>query len=100
MEVPTTKEIKKKHSSRPVAGAEMGSWVERTRGKVGACGPREEVDCGMGQARLQLADPTRWWLADPAVPHSRLDKPGGTAGEGSRPCNPGLQQRGNKASNL
>ena len=27
----TTKEIKKKHSSRPVGGAEMGSQVERSR---------------------------------------------------------------------
>ena len=38
----TTKELKKKHSSRPVGGAEMGSRVERTHGKVvagGADGP-------------------------------------------------------------
>ena len=31
---PTTKELKKKHSSRPVGGAEMGSRVERTHGKM------------------------------------------------------------------
>ena len=49
------------------------------------------VDCGTEQARLQLADPTRWWLADPAAPHSHIDKPGGTAGEQSRLSNPGLQ---------
>ena len=36
---PTTKELKKKHSSRPVGGAEMGSRVERTRSKVAAGGP-------------------------------------------------------------
>ena len=35
---PTTKELKKKHSSRPVGGAEMGSWVERTCGKAEAGG--------------------------------------------------------------
>ena len=41
---------------------------------------------------LQLADPTRWWLADPAAPHLHIDKPGGTAGEPSRPWNPGPQR--------
>ena len=35
----TTKELKKKHSSRLVGGAEMGSWVERTCGKVADGGP-------------------------------------------------------------
>ena len=30
----TTKELKKKHSSRLVGGVEMGSWAERTCGKV------------------------------------------------------------------
>ena len=30
----TTKELKEKHSSRPVGGAEMGSQVERTHSKV------------------------------------------------------------------
>ena len=58
----------------------MGSRAERTRGKVAAGGPSEVADCGTGQARLQLADPTRWWLADPAAPHLHMDKPGGTAG--------------------
>ena len=88
---PTTKEIKKKHSSRPVGGKETGSRVERTRGKAAAGRPREVVDCGTGQARLQLADPTRWWLADPAAPHSHINKLGGTAEERSRPRNTGLQ---------
>ena len=36
---PTTKEVKKKHSSRPVGGAEMGNGVERTHGKVAAGRP-------------------------------------------------------------
>ena len=63
---PTTKEFKKKHSSRQVAGAEMGSQgrVERTRSKAVAGGP--------------------------AVPHSHIDKPGGTTGVRDRPHNPGF----------
>ena len=44
----------------------------------------------LGQAVQQLADPTRWWLADPVAPHSPIDKPGGTAGERNRSCNPGF----------
>ena len=58
----------------------MGRRVERTGGKAAAGGPSGVADCGMGQARLQLADPTRWWLADPAAPHSRIDKRGGRRG--------------------
>ena len=69
----------------------MGSQVERTHRKAAAGGPPEVADCGVGQARLQLADPTRWWLTDPAAPHSRGDRPGGTAEERSRLRNPGLQ---------
>ena len=63
---PTTKELKKKHSSRLVGGAEMGSWAESTRGKAG----------GMGQARWWLADSVRWQTADWVVPHLRADKLG------------------------
>ena len=44
---PTTKDLKEKHSSRLVGGAETGGQAERTQGKVAAGGP--------GQARLQLA---------------------------------------------
>ena len=69
----------------------MGSLVERTHDKAVAGRSSEVVDCGTGQSRLQLADHTRWWLADPAAPHSRTDKLEGTAGERSRPRNPGLQ---------
>ena len=70
--IPTTKELKKKHSSRLVGGAEMGSWAESTRGKAG----------GMGQAR--------WWLEDQVgeaaagrlvVSHTYTDKLGVTTGE-------------------
>ena len=63
---PTTKELKKKHSSRLVDGVETGSGVDRTHGKAAAGwktgvgkaaagGPDEVVDCGVGWARLQLA---------------------------------------------
>ena len=37
--IPTTKELKKKHSFRVERGAEMGIRAERTRGKVEAGGP-------------------------------------------------------------
>ena len=57
----------KEEAPRPVGGA------ERTRSRVGAGGPSKVADCGTGQVRLQLADP--------AAPHSRTDKPGGTLGE-------------------
>ena len=67
----------------------MGSWVERTCGKVVA-GARA-ADYGAGWARLQLADPGRQWLVDPGVPHSHTDKPGGTKGEQNRLCNPEFQ---------
>ena len=64
---PTTKEIKKKHSSRLVGGA------ERTRGKGTAGRPSKVADCGVGWAKLQLAGE--------AV----------AGGLGDRPCNPGFQ---------
>ena len=69
----------------------MGSRADRTHCEAAAGGPREVVDCGTGQARLQLADPARWKLAYPAAPHLHIDKPGGMAGEQSRLRNPGLQ---------
>ena len=56
--------------------------AERARSKAAAGGPSEVADCGVGQARLQLADP--------AAPYLCIDKLGGTAGERSRPRNPGL----------
>ena len=43
----TTKEIKNKHSSRPVGGAETGTGVERTR--VAMAGPRL-AECGTNGA--------------------------------------------------
>ena len=52
-------------------------------GKGAAGGPSEVVDCGTGQARLQLADPE--------APHSCIDKLGGMARERNRPHNPWLQ---------
>ena len=46
----------------------MGSRVEKTQGKVAAGGPSEVAHCGTAQARLKLADPTRWWMADSVAP--------------------------------
>ena len=76
----TTKDLKKKHSSRPVGGAGMGSRAERPCGKAAAVGP----------------GPARWWLADWVVPHLHVEKSGGTAGEWDRPCNPGFHCRDSK----
>ena len=73
---PTTKELKKKHSSRLIGGAEMGSRVERTCSKA------------------------RWWLKEQAVPHLRVDKPGGTTGEQDRMLNPEFQHGEIKPQNL
>ena len=42
------KEIKKKHSSKPVGGAETGSWMEKNRGKAAAGRPSEAVAGGAG----------------------------------------------------
>ena len=47
-EVKTTKELKKKHSSRLVGGAESGSRVERTLGKAVTGGPGKAVACRLG----------------------------------------------------
>ena len=44
---PDTKEIKNKHSSRPVGGAETGTGAERTR--VAMAGPRL-AECGTNGA--------------------------------------------------
>ena len=70
----TTKELKQKHSSRLVGGAETGSWAERTRGQA--------VAGGLRWARWQLVgDLVRQRLEDQAVAHSCADNPGGTTGE-------------------
>ena len=58
----TNKELKKKHSSRPVGGADIGSQVERTHGK----------------------------LAEQAIPHLCADKPRIAPGEQAQPHNTGF----------
>ena len=78
---PTTKEIKKKHSPRPVGGAETGNRVERTPGKAAAGRPSKVADCGAGRAKLQLAGKAA------------------AGGPGNRPYNARAPVRGNKASN-
>ena len=75
----TTKELKKKHSFRPVGRAETGSQVERMCGKVEDQGRQG------------------WWLA---VPHSCVDKLKGTTGERDRLYNSGFQRGEIKPRNL
>ena len=83
-ESPTTKELKKKHSSRQVGGVEMGSQVERTHGKA--------TNGGSGRARQPLVEL--------AVPHLHTDKPGETTVEWDRRHNLGFQCREIKLQNL
>ena len=70
---PTTKELKKKHSSRPGGGVETGSQGGKCKAVVGG-----EV----------------------GVPHLPVDKLGGTTGEQNRLGNPGFQLREIKPKNL
>ena len=44
-----TKEIKNKHTSRPVGGAEMGSWGGEDLRYLGLVGPRL-AECGTNRA--------------------------------------------------
>ena len=74
--------MKKKHSSRLVEGQRQAARADRTCSKAVAGGHSKVADCVMGQAGRRLADPM--------APHSHLGKPGGMAGERSRPHNPGL----------
>ena len=83
---PTSKELKKKHSSRLVGEAETGSQ----RGED--AWPGKAVAGGLGKARR--------WLADQEAPHLHADKLGGTTGEQDRPHNPGFQFREIKPQNL
>ena len=53
---PTARELKKKHSSRLVGGAETGSWAESTCSK--------KATSRLGRARLRLADLERRRIAD------------------------------------
>ena len=55
----------------------MGSWEERTPSKAVAGGPSRVADCGVGQARLQLAGKTAaGGLGDrprsPGLPHGEI----------------------------
>ena len=88
----TTRELKKKHSFRPVGGAEMGSQAERIQGGVAAGRLSEGAAGGLER--------DKWQMADWAVPHLHVDKPGGISGWRDRPQNPGFQQREIKPQNL
>ena len=69
-----TKEIKNKHSSTLVGGAEMGTRVERTR--VAVVGPRL-AECGTNGAGSLTT-------SRPCGPHWRTDKPRGPDSEWQR----------------
>ena len=78
---PTTTELKKKHSSRP---------IEQAAGWRGLTARQLLEDQGQGGGRRgqgsswwtgQGTGLQRWWLADWAVPHLSADKPGGMTGE-------------------
>ena len=71
---PTTKELKKKHSYRPVGGEETGSWG--------------------GEDEWQGSSWRSGWS------HICLHKPGGTTGERDRTCNAGFQHGEIKLQNL
>ena len=70
---PTTKELKK-HSFRPVGGAERTAGAERTHGKAAA--------------------------GTPVIQNLHVDKLRGATGEPDRPQNPGFQGREIKPQNL
>ena len=84
-----TKEIKNKHSSIPVGGAETGTGVKRTH--VAVAGPRL-AECGTTVQAVRA-------LADPAAPHSHIDKPDKRRGA-KQTTQPRAPAQGNKASNL
>ena len=65
---PTTKELKKKHSPRPVGGTDAGSWVERTYGKV--------VAGGLGDAAAGRADSPTFaaWIDGEEKLRSKMDR--------------------------
>ena len=77
----------------------MGSRDEKDSQQGGNWQTQEVADCGMGWARLQLEHPTGRWLADPAAPHLRIDKPDKWQGA-KQTEQPRAPAWGNKASNL
>ena len=76
-----TKEIKNKHSSRPVGGVETGTGAERTL--VAMAGPRLTECRTNGAGRAVVS--TLW-------PHIRAQINRTIGGERSRPHNSGLQR--------
>ena len=79
---PTTKELKKKHSSRLVGGAEMSSQADRICSKA-AAGRLGNVVAGGAGGPIFVST-----------------KPGGTTGEQDRLCYPGFQRGKTKPQNL
>ena len=89
----TTKEIKKKHSSRPVGRAEMGSWGGEDLRQGGRWWTQRGGGLWSGADQAAASRPHKVVAVGPCAPHLCIDKPGGMAGELSRPSNPGLQLR-------
>ena len=73
----TTKELKKKHSSRLGGGTETGS--------------RGGKDMWQGSSWRTGLVRRRQWLAEQEVPHLSVDKLGGPTGDQDRMHNPGFQ---------
>ena len=51
---PTTKEIKKKHSPRPIGGVEMGSQAEMTHCKAAGWRTRQGCDWRSGRSHIHV----------------------------------------------
>ena len=89
----TIKDLKKKHSPRLVGGVEMDSQ--------GGENFWQGSGWRFGVVRQWLVNLARWPLADQAVPHLHVDKPGGTTGEtGGSPYNTGFRLGEIKPQNL
>ena len=86
----TTKELKKKHSSRPVRGVEMGS-------RSGEDAQQGSSSCVLCKAAGRSGEAM---AGRQAVPHLHADKLGGTTEDRDRPRHPGcrVQAQGNKTS--
>ena len=90
---PTTKELKKKHSSRRVGGAETGSWGREDPLQGGGWRTQRGGRLWNGAGQAAASRPRKVVAGRPCGPHSHVDRPGGTSAEWSRPRNPRLQRR-------
>ena len=76
---PTTKELKKKHLSRPVGGVEKGCWGRQ--------------DSWQGSSwKTRVGEMAAGGAGGPTPSLLCADKPGGTTGKQDRLCNPAFQR--------